>query len=86
MYIADRADGSVSDDVVDDAVSASGVASRSDKPPAAVSPPHLQGLPRRRRHFHRRLRPPPDSPSSQKLIACDAHAVDAEFLRMHTVK
>jgi hypothetical protein len=77
VYIADRADGSVSDDVVDDAVSA------CRRPPFL---PPLQGLPRRRRHFHRRLRPPPDSPSSQKLIACDAHAVDAEFLRMHTVK
>jgi hypothetical protein len=38
---------SMSDGVLDVAVSASGLASRSDKPPAAVSPPHLQGLPRR---------------------------------------
>jgi hypothetical protein len=41
VYIVHRADGSVSDDVVDDAVSASGVASRSDKPPAAVTPPRV---------------------------------------------
>jgi len=79
VYIADRADGSVSDDVVDDAVSASGVASRSDKPPAAVSPPSrgsrgAGGISIAARgcwltFLH-----------SQKFIACDADVVHAEFL------
>ena len=82
MEDADCADGSVSDDVVDVAVSASGVASRSDKPPAAVSPPPSRGSRGAGgisiaahgcwlTFLH-----------SQKFIACDADVVDAEFLRV----